>query len=98
MSPPEPTCAGPGPGAVVCDLSGLTGADIGTVDVLAQLGLATRLRGGRLELRGVCPQLQELLVLAGLDDVLAIVEVVGQPEQREQLGAKEVGDRGDPAL
>lgn len=39
MSPPEPTRTG----AVVCDLSGLTGADIGTVDVLAQLLLATRL-------------------------------------------------------
>ncbi len=94
MSPPEPTRTG----AVVCDLSGLTGADIGTIDVLAQLRLATRLRGGRLELRGVCPQLKELLVLSGLDDVLAIVEVVRQPEQRKQVGAEEVGDRGDPAL
>lgn len=93
MSPREPTRTG----AVVCDLSGLTAPDVGTVDLLARLQVGVRHRGGQLELRGVCPQLQELLVLSGLDDVLAIVEVVGQPEQREQVGPEEVGDRGDPA-
>jgi len=93
VSPREPTRTG----AVVCDLSGLTAPDVGTVDLLARLQVGVRHRGGQLELRAVCPQLQELLVLSGLDDVLAIVEVVGQPEQREQVGPEEVGDRGDPA-
>ena len=94
MSPPKPPRTRAR--AVVCDLSGLTGGDIGTVDAMAQLQLAVRRQGGgQLELRGVCPRLRELLALSGLDDVLAVVEVIGQAEQREQVGAEEVGDRGD---
>lgn len=95
MSPPEPTRTRTRARAVGCDLSGLTGADMGTVDALAQLQLAVRRQGGQLELHGVCPRLRELLALSGLDDALAVVEVVGQPEQREQVSAEEVADRRD---
>ncbi len=95
MSPTEPPRTRTP--AVVCDLSGVTGADMGTVDALAQLQLAVRRHGGQLELHGACPRLRELLALSGLDDVLAVEQVVGQVEQPEQVGAEEVGDRGDPA-
>lgn len=100
MSPPERPRTRDRARAVVCDLSGrtgLTGADMGTADALALHQLAVRRQGGQLELHGVCPRLRELLALSGLSDVLAVEQVVGQAEQPEQVGAEEVGDRGDPA-
>lgn len=80
---------------VICDVSTLTATDVGTVDLLARLQVAVRQRGGALVLQGVRTELQELLALSGLDDVL-VVEVVGKPEEPEQVGAEEIGDRGDP--
>jgi len=57
-------------GPVVCDLTGLGEVDAGTVDALARLQLAARRLGGRIVLRNVPGELQELLGFMGLADAL----------------------------
>ena len=81
-------------------------ADLVAVGDLARRRLAAQRRGVRLSVLGASPQLRALLVLVGLDAVLlgpeageqGSVEVVGQPEGGEELGAEEVRDARDPAL
>jgi anti-anti-sigma regulatory factor len=85
---------------VVVDASALVDADVSTVERLALLGLAARRAGGVLRLTGVPPRLRDLLVLAGLDEVLGCpgsgLQVGRQAEQAEELGAaEEVRDPGD---
>lgn len=89
---------------VVCDVGGLGAPDAVTIDVLARLQLTALRLGHKVELRQACEELEELLVLTGLDDLLPCVgsdaasgvEVWGQPEQREQpWGVEEEADPGD---
>lgn len=81
----------------MCDVRGLRGADLETVDALARLQLAVKRLGGSLRLRGTTKELDELLSLVGLRDVLG-VEPVGEAEQREEpLGVEEEADPRDLA-
>jgi ABC-type transporter Mla MlaB component len=88
-------------GRVVCDVSGVAGPDLGTVEVLARLRLTARRAGRRLVLRGVTVALGELLLLAGLVDVLPTerplrLEPRGEAEEGEEAGGvEEEGDAGD---
>jgi len=59
-----------GRGPVICDVAGLAGVDVGTVDALARLQLAARRLGGRILLRNVSVDLEELLAFMGLTDIL----------------------------
>jgi ABC-type transporter Mla MlaB component len=83
---------------VDCDLGDLAPADLRTVDVLARLQLTAMRHGSALCLRRAPAAVLELVVLAGLTSILRSgVEVVGQPEQREEAGGvQEEGDAGDP--
>jgi ABC-type transporter Mla MlaB component len=89
---------------VLCDLAELSRADMGTVDALARLALRARRMGCLVSLRDASPELRELLALAGLCEILPCsqgsrLEVVGQPEQREEpLRVEEERDAGDPAV
>ncbi|HET7043965.1 MAG TPA: STAS domain-containing protein [Gaiellaceae bacterium] len=76
----------------------MTAAHLSAIDALARLALAARRAGIELRLRKVSEELRELLVLAGLEEVLG-VEPRGQPEEREQrLGVEEERELDDPAL
>jgi hypothetical protein len=67
-------------------VSGPSCVDLGTVDLLARL----RLHAG-LRVRRPTPELHELVDLCGL------VEVLFEPEEREQLlGVEEERELGDP--
>ena len=57
--------------AYVCDLSGAR-PTAATVDSLARLALLLRREGSRLVLRGVPPELVELIAFMGLTEVLGV--------------------------
>ena len=86
-------------GAVICDVGGITGADMGTVDALARLQLTARRCGGDVRLKDASPSLRNLLGLAGLADVVRCsagsVDSGGQAEHREE--PRRVEEEGDPA-
>jgi hypothetical protein len=66
------TCAllqGGGVELVLCDVAGVE-ADATALDALARLALACRRADCATRLRGASPRLQQLVGLAGLDDVL----------------------------
>ena len=90
--------------SVLCDLTQLAEADMGTVDALARLALRARRLGCSISLRDPSSELCELLAFAGLGDVLprspdSGVEVVGESEQREEpLGVEEERDAADPPV
>lgn len=66
------------------------GIDLGTVDALARLRLAGKRLGFDVRLRSPAEELLELLELAGL------VEVLWQPEEREEaFGVEEERELGD---
>lgn len=86
---------GQGGASVRCDCGEIADPDVGTIGALARMALAARRGGGRLELLAARQDLQELLWLVGLAELA--VEVVGQPEEREEpLGVEEEGDPRDP--
>ncbi|HEV2768501.1 MAG TPA: hypothetical protein VGV63_12440 [Acidimicrobiales bacterium] len=78
-------------------------ADLGVIDALVRLQLAAGRAGCSLRLRAVCPQLSELVELAGLTDLLgdcqqSALEATRQAEAGEQLDieeGEEVVDGGD---
>jgi hypothetical protein len=74
--------AEPRPSPLHCDVRGLP-PDAVTIDSLARLQLAARRAGHELALRGVSPDLLDLLDLCGLRSVLR-VEMGRQTEQREE--------------
>ena len=86
----------------ICDLAGLTDADLATVEALARLQLIARRLGITVEVRGAPGELRELLEFAGLADVVRCseplaVEAGRQPEQGEELrGVEEEGNPADP--
>jgi hypothetical protein len=85
----------------VCDVAGLTDADLATVDALARLRLIAGRLGITVELRGATSELRELVALAGLDAVLRCSEALaveprGQAEQRkEPRRVEKEADSGD---
>ncbi|MFD9910738.1 STAS domain-containing protein [Streptomyces sp. NPDC059063] len=81
---------------VVCDVRGVTTADLATVDAVARMRLTARRAGTGLRLRGPTPALWALLGLVGLAELC--VEVEGHPEEREPpFGVEEAVESGDPA-
>jgi hypothetical protein len=73
-------------------------ADLGIVDALARLQLAARRSGYEIALTNVPCDLLELIDLAGLRDVLGVVEPLGQAEEGEQrLGVEEERELPDAA-
>jgi len=86
---------------VVCDVRGLAAGAV-AVDALARLQLTARRLGGRICLRHVSRELDELLAFAGLAEALGRgpcglrVEPGGEPEERKQpVGVEEAVDRDD---
>jgi hypothetical protein len=95
---------------LVVDVGALVCPDLGDVDALARLHLEAGRAGWTIRFRGACAELCALIRLAGLDEVLVVVErgvergldgpveVVGQPERREQLRVEEAVEPRDPAV
>jgi hypothetical protein len=84
-------------------------ADATTLNALARMALTSRRLGRRLELRGASGRLEELVVFAGLIEVLPCLpdgddpgsglQSRRQPEQREEPGRiEEEGDPCDPVV
>lgn len=70
---------------IVCDVGALVHPDLGAVDALARLQLIVRRAGRRIELRGACARLWDLIDLVGLADELPLCVEPGRPtEEREQ--------------
>ena len=67
---------------IVCDV-GAIAPDVHAIDALARLQLAARRLGMEIRLRHASDDLQELIVFAGLRDVLHL-EACGQAEEREE--------------
>jgi len=57
---------------ITCDLGALGAPDAEVLDGLLRLHLAVQRMGGSLRLRNACPELRDLLALAGLDDVVVV--------------------------
>lgn len=78
---------GSGAGLVVCDVGALVDPDAATVDAVARLQLTARRLGGQVRLLDASAELQELLALAGLDEVVPCApsgfELTGQAEERK---------------
>ncbi len=75
--------------------------DLAAVDALARLQLAARRLGCSIWLRHACPELSEILELAGLGDVLiggaqGPLQVGREAEGGEQGGVEEVVVPDDP--
>ena len=61
-------------GVVICDAHALTDPDAVAIDALARLQLTAKRVGRELQLRDACSELQELIALAGLSEVLRVIE------------------------
>ena len=84
---------------VLCDASALAQPDLGTIDGLARLALATRRLGHGLRLCRASSELTGLMALVGLAGVVPCAESAVEPrrqaEHREEPGGVEEED--DPA-
>jgi hypothetical protein len=85
---------------VVCDVGGLGPGGLDAVAMLAQLQLAARRAGGRIEVIGASADLHEVLAMAGLCHALGLrpalcLEAGWQAEHREE--ASGVEEERDPA-
>lgn len=69
--------------------------DIGAIDALCRMQLDARRLGCTIRVHDACPELRELIGLAGLADVL-LGEAIGQPEPTEQRGLEERVQRRNP--
>jgi hypothetical protein len=85
---------------VDCDVGHLANPDLRTVAVLARAQLDARRRGTRLRFRNASPALRELIVFAGLEEVLPLAgRLGGQAEEREEpVGVEEERELGDAAV
>lgn len=63
---------------VVCDVRALGPPDPAALEAVARVRLTARRLGRSMYLSGACPRLQDLLVIAGLDDVLPVVNPCGR--------------------
>jgi anti-anti-sigma regulatory factor len=80
---------------ITLDCASMREADGATIDLIAQVKLASRRNGTELRLENVSPELVELMGLCGLAVALG-VEVRREPEQRkEPRGVQEEGELGD---
>lgn len=77
-----------GPDSVVCDATAVTAPTLATVQALARAALTARRLGVPLRVRAA-PALRALLHLVGL------VELLGEPEEREPPGGVEEGVEPD---
>ena len=91
--------------AIVCDVRSVIHPDLATIDLVARLVLEARRRQRDITVQGAARGLTGLFALAGLDDVVRCgqleaslaVEVIGQPEHREEpRGVEEERDPTDP--
>lgn len=57
---------------ITCDLSALGPPDAEILDALLRLQLAAQRMGGSLRLCNVCPQLRDLLALAGVEHLVVV--------------------------
>jgi len=57
---------------ITCDLSALGPPDAEVLDGLLRLHVAVQRMGGILCLHNVCPELQDLFALAGLEGVVVV--------------------------
>jgi anti-anti-sigma factor len=57
---------------IICDVSAVSAPDAAAVDALARLQLAARRRGSQVWLRDADGRLVDLLVLAGLDEMVRL--------------------------
>ena len=85
---------------VTCDVGEVTEPDVTTVDTLARLQLDLRRSGRSMSLQQASAALRNLLVLAGLADVVRVeapspFQPRWQAEPGEQAGIDEVGKPGD---
>jgi anti-anti-sigma regulatory factor len=83
---------------VDCDVGHLACADLGIVNVLARAALNTRRQGGRLCVVDASPELQELIVFAGLDAVLLGKDGRHSEQGEEPLGVEESREADDPSV
>lgn len=74
-----------GPDVVVCDVRAVVPPTLATVQALARAALTARRLGVSLRVTGAPPPLRALLHLVGL------VELLGEPEEREPAGGVEEG-------
>jgi len=78
---------------LICDAGALAEPGLAAVDALARLRLTARRAGAHLRIRDPGVRLRNLLLLVGL------IEVLGQPEEREPaLCVQEGVEPGDLAL
>jgi STAS domain-containing protein len=83
---------------VDCDVAHVRDADFATVDALARAALNASRLGTRLRVVNETPALSELIVFAGLDEVL-LGRRGRQAEQREEaLGVEEGRVADDPSV
>jgi anti-anti-sigma regulatory factor len=83
---------------VDCDVAHVPCADLATVGALARAAVNSKRLGARLRVVNATPELEELLVLAGLDGVL-LRRSRRQTEQREEaLRVEERGVTDDPPV
>ena len=90
---------------VVYDVRAVATPDVAAVEALARLQLTARRLGHRIQVYGAGDTLRALLVLTGLQGVLALdedlsfVEPSGQPEQWEQtVGVQKGVEPGDLSI
>ena len=92
---------------LICEVRELGTPDLAAVDALARLCLTARRLGCRVELRGACPELRDLLGLVGLAGVVICegdpaalgLEAGRQAEQREEpRGVEEERDPCDAVV
>jgi hypothetical protein len=83
---------------VDCDVAHVRCADLATVDALARAALNARRFGARLRVVNETRELEELIALAGLDEVLFGGRRREAEQREESLGVEEGGEAGDPSV
>ena len=80
---------------VDCDVGHLRRADLATVNALARAQLNARRFGTTLRLLNATPELHDLIVFAGLGDVLFGRDEWEAEEREQALGVEEGGEADD---
>jgi hypothetical protein len=81
---------------ILCDVESPTTPDFGSVGALARMQLEARRVGLELRLRRVSPELLDLIVFLGLEEVLRVETRRESEEREERLGVEEEGQLSDP--
>lgn len=64
---------------VVCDIGAVRDPDLATLDAVTRLALAARREGAVIEFHRACPELSDLLEMAGLTDVVTLSDPRSEP-------------------